>query len=181
MMRVRGGRWIVGKLTLALLALSSAGACFAVSQVDTFEFSDEVQERRYRALIDEFRCPKCLNTNLAGSDAPIAQDLRKVVYRLVVIEAKTDQEVRDYLQVRYGDFVLYDPPFNARTWYIWIVPIGLGLVGVFVILGLQRRMSGQRTVLDSGQQERLRSIVQGTPAADADSPTGEKNPEIKPG
>jgi cytochrome c-type biogenesis protein CcmH/NrfF len=77
--------------------------------------------------------------------------------------------------------VLYDPPFNARTWYIWIVPIGLGLFGVFVILGLQRRMSGQRTVLDSGQQERLRSIVQGVPAAEADSPTGEKNPEIKPG
>jgi cytochrome c-type biogenesis protein CcmH len=104
MILARPGRWIVGRLILALLALSSASACFAVSQIDTFEFSDEVQERRYRALIDEFRCPKCLNTNLAGSDAPIAQDLRKVVYRLVVIEAKADQEVRDYLQVRYGDF-----------------------------------------------------------------------------
>jgi cytochrome c-type biogenesis protein CcmH len=115
MILARPRRWIVGRFILALLALSSASTCFAVSQIDTFEFSDEVQERRYRALIDEFRCPKCLNTNLAGSDAPIAQDLRKVVYRLVVIEAKADQEVRDYLQARYGDFVLYDPPFNART------------------------------------------------------------------
>ncbi|MDG1703863.1 MAG: cytochrome c-type biogenesis protein CcmH [Pseudomonadales bacterium] len=179
MILARPGRWIVGRLILALLALSSASACFAVSQIDTFEFSDEVQERRYRALIDEFRCPKCLNTNLAGSDAPIAQDLRKVVYRLVVIEAKADQEVRDYLQVRYGDFVLYDPPFNARTWYIWVVPIGLGLLGVFVILGLQRRVTGQRTVLDSSQQARLRSIVQGTAAADADGTAGAKNPETK--
>jgi cytochrome c-type biogenesis protein CcmH len=179
MILARPGRWIVGRLILALLALSSASACFAVSQIDTFEFSDEVQERRYRALIDEFRCPKCLNTNLAGSDAPIAQDLRKVVYRLVVIEAKADQEVRDYLQVRYGDFVLYDPPFNARTWYIWVVPIGLGLLGVFVILGLQRRVTGQRTVLDSIQQARLRSIVEGTAAADADGTAGAKNPETK--
>jgi cytochrome c-type biogenesis protein CcmH len=179
MILARPGRWIVGRLILALLALSSASACFAVSQIDTFEFSDEVQERRYRALIDEFRCPKCLNTNLAGSDAPIAQDLRKVVYRLVVIEAKADQEVRDYLQVRYGDFVLYDPPFNARTWYIWVVPIGLGLLGVFVILGLQRRVTGQSTVLDSSQQARLRSIVQGTAAADADGTAGAKNPETK--
>ena len=179
MILARPGRWIVGRLILALLALSSASACFAVSQIDTFEFSDEVQERRYRALIDEFRCPKCLNTNLAGSDAPIAQDLRKVVYRLVVIEAKADQEVRDYLQVRYGDFVLYDPPFNARTWYIWVVPIGLGLLGVFVILGLQRRVTGQSTVLDSSQQARLRSIVQGTAVADADSTAGAKNPETK--
>lgn len=179
MILARPGRWIVGRLILALLALSSASACFAVSQIDTFEFSDEVQERRYRALIDEFRCPKCLNTNLAGSDAPIAQDLRKVVYRLVVIEAKADQEVRDYLQVRYGDFVLYDPPFNARTWYIWVVPIGLGLLGVFVILGLQRRVTGQSTVLDASQQARLRSIVQGTAAADADGTAGAKNPETK--
>ena len=179
MILARPGRWIVGRLILALLALSSASACFAVSQIDTFEFSDEVQERRYRVLIDEFRCPKCLNTNLAGSDAPIAQDLRKVVYRLVVIEAKADQEVRDYLQVRYGDFVLYDPPFNARTWYIWVVPIGLGLLGVFVILGLQRRVTGQRTVLDSSQQARLRSIVQGTAEADADGTAGAKNPETK--
>ena len=179
MILARPGRWIVGRLILALLALSSASACFAVSQIDTFEFSDEVQERRYRALIDEFRCPKCLNTNLAGSDAPIAQDLRKVVYRLVVIEAKADQEVRDYLQVRYGDFVLYDPPFNALTWYIWVVPIGLGLLGVFVILGLQRRVTGQSTVLDSSQQARLRSIVQGTAAADADGTAGAKNPETK--
>jgi cytochrome c-type biogenesis protein CcmH len=179
MILARPGRWIVGSLILALLALSSASACFAVSQIDTFEFSDEVQERRYRALIDEFRCPKCLNTNLAGSDAPIAQDLRKVVYRLVVIEAKADQEVRDYLQVRYGDFVLYDPPFNARTWYIWVVPIGLGLLGVFVILGLQRRVTGQSTVLDSSQQARLRSIVEGTAAADADGTAGAKNPETK--
>ena len=179
MILARPGRWIVGRLILALLALSSASACFAVSQIDTFEFSDEVQERRYRALIDEFRCPKCLNTNLAGSDAPIAQDLRKVVYRLVVIEAKADQEVRDYLHVRYWDFVLYDPPFNARTWYIWVVPIGLGLLGVFVILGLQRRVTGQRTVLDSSQQARLRSIVEGTAAADADGTAGAKNPETK--
>ena len=179
MILARPGRWIVGSLILALLALSSASACFAVSQIDTFEFSDEVQERRYRALIDEFRCPKCLNTNLAGSDAPIAQDLRKVVYRLVVIEAKADQEVRDYLQVRYGDFVIYDPPFNARTWYIWVVPIGLGLLGVFVILGLQRRVTGQSTVLDSSQQARLRSIVEGTAAADADGTAGAKNPETK--
>ena len=179
MILARPGRWIVGRLILALLALSSASACFAVSQIDTFEFSDEVQERRYRALIDEFRCPKCLNTNLAGSDAHIAQDLRKVVYRLVVIEAKADQEVRDYLQVRYGDFVLYDPPFNARTWYIWVVPIGLGLLGVFVILGLQRRVTGQSTVLDSSQQARLRSIVEGTAAADADGTAGAKNPETK--
>ena len=137
-------------------------ASFAASQIDTFAFNDEIQERRYRALIEEFRCPKCLNTNLAGSDAPIAQDLRKVVYRLVVTEELTDQQVRDYLQIRYGDFVLYAPPFNERTWYIWLVPMGLGLLGMFVVLRLQRRAACQHTELDAAAQARLQRIVQGT-------------------
>ncbi|MEL0048216.1 MAG: cytochrome c-type biogenesis protein [Gammaproteobacteria bacterium] len=175
----QSGRWILSQLTLVVLAWCSAGVCFAVSQIDTFVFSDEMQERRYRALIDEFRCPKCLNTNLAGSDAPIAQDLRKVVYRLVVLEEKTDQEVRDHLQVRYGDFVLYDPPFNARTWYIWVVPIGLASLGVCVLLGLHSRVSRRHTVLDSEQQARLRGIVQGQ-AVEAAAPADEQNPEMKP-
>ena len=129
----------------------------AASQIDTFSFTDEVQERRYRALIEEFRCPKCLNTNLAGSDAPIAQDLRKVVYRLVVTQGMSDQEVRDYLQARYGDFVLYDPPFNSKTWYIWLVPVALGVLAMFVLLRLVRGARSSTTVLNAQQQERLGS------------------------
>jgi|TARA_B100001057_G_scaffold56974_1_gene50510 cytochrome c-type biogenesis protein CcmH len=144
---------------LLLICLLPTGAVVAASQIDTFNFADEVQERRYRALIEEFRCPKCLNTNLAGSDAPIAQDLRKVVYRLVVIEGKREQEVRDYLQARYGDFVLYDPPFNGQTWYIWLVPIGLGLLAVFVLIRLLRGARWEATVLDEQQQARLQEIV----------------------
>ena len=147
-------RWLV-LVTLMIPAASS----LAVSQIDTFEFADEIEQRRYRALIEEFRCPKCLNTNLAGSDAPIAQDLRKTVYRLVVIEAMSDQQVRDYLQTRYGDFVLYDPPFNARTWYIWLVPIALALLALLVLLRMQRAGQRAATVLDAGQQAKLQDIM----------------------
>jgi cytochrome c-type biogenesis protein CcmH len=147
-------RWLV-VVTLMIPAASA----LAVSQIDTFEFADEIEQRRYRALIEEFRCPKCLNTNLAGSDAPIAQDLRKTVYRLVVIEAMSDQQVRDYLQTRYGDFVLYDPPFNARTWYIWLVPIALALLALLVLLRMQRAGQRAATVLDAGQQAKLQNIM----------------------
>ena len=59
-----------------LLVLLPASVALGASQIDTFQFADDVEKRRYQALIDELRCPKCLNTNLAGSDAPIAQDLR---------------------------------------------------------------------------------------------------------
>jgi cytochrome c-type biogenesis protein CcmH len=147
---------------LVFVCALPTGAAMAASQIDTFSFTDEVQERRYRALIEEFRCPKCLNTNLAGSDAPIAQDLRKVVYRLVVTQGMSDQEVRDYLQARYGDFVLYDPPFNSKTWYIWLVPIVLGIFALFVLLRLVRGARSSATVLSAQQQERLQEIVGNT-------------------
>ena len=91
----------------------------AASTVDVLTFESEQQQRRYKALIDEFRCPKCLNTNLSGSDAPIALDLRRSVYRLVR-DGHTDQYIRDFLQQRYGDFVLYKPPFSGRTAFIWL-------------------------------------------------------------
>jgi cytochrome c-type biogenesis protein CcmH/NrfF len=81
------------------------------------------------------------------------------VYRLVVIEAMSDQQVRDYLQTRYGDFVLYDPPFNARTWYIWLVPIALALLALLVLLRMQRAGQRAATVLDAGQQAKLQDIM----------------------
>ena len=142
-----------------VLVLLPASVALGASQIDTFQFADDVEKRRYQALIEELRCPKCLNTTLAGSDAPIAQDLRKTVYRLVAVEGLSDQEVRDYLQARYGDFVLYHPPFNARTWYIWLVPIGLGLLALFVLYRLQQSARGQHTGLDDEQQKRLQNIV----------------------
>jgi cytochrome c-type biogenesis protein CcmH len=145
--------------TWLLLALLPTSVALGASQIDTFQFADDVEKRRYRALIEEFRCPKCLNTNLAGSDAPIAQDLRKTVYRLVAIDGMSDQEVRDYLQARYGDFVLYDPPFNTRTWYIWLVPIGLSLLALFVLYRLQRGARVEHAGLDAEQQRRLQKIV----------------------
>ena len=147
---------------LVVACVLPIGTVIGASQIDTFSFTDETQERRYRALIEEFRCPKCLNTNLAGSDAPIAQDLRKVVYRLVVTQGMSDQKVRDYLQARYGDFVLYDPPFNSKTWYIWLVPIALGVLAMFVLLRLVRGARSSATVLNAQQQERLQEILGNT-------------------
>jgi cytochrome c-type biogenesis protein CcmH len=159
MTRAFGIRAVFVRLGLLVWLLGQASAVFSASQIDTFEFASAVEERRFKALIQEFRCPKCLNTNLAGSDAPIAQDLRKVVYRLVVTEGMTDQEVRDYLQARYGDFVLYNPPFTSRTWYIWIVPLALGGLGLLVLLRLRRSVPKHTGGLGPSEQARLKRIV----------------------
>lgn len=130
----RAARW-----PIALLLLLAASVAGAASPVDLFEFDSAAQQARYRALIDELRCPKCLNTNLSGSDAPIAQDLRRTVHRLMTEEAMSDAEIRDFLQQRYGDFVLYDPPFRPDTWVLWLTPAMFALIGLAVLWRMLRR------------------------------------------
>ncbi len=144
-----------------LLAICSAVSAWAATPVDVYHFDTQEQEARYKALIEEFRCPKCLNTNLAGSDAPIAQDMRRTVHDLVVGEGFSDQQVRDYLRERYGDFVLYDPPFEPRTYAIWLVPIGLGLLGmVAIFLLVSRARQPAEHSLDAADRKRIEALLQ---------------------
>jgi len=122
---------------LALIVALWPAVAFCASAIDAFEFDDAAQAERYEALVDELRCPKCLNTNLAGSDAPIAADLRALVYRKVR-DGESDEAIRDYLQTRYGDFVLYDPPKRADTALLWLLPALLLIVGIVAIARIVR-------------------------------------------
>lgn len=142
---------------VAVLLLSFGPPARAAAQVDIYQFPDSQTELRYRGLIDEFRCPKCLNTNLAGSDAPIARDLRRTVHRLVVTEGFTDDQVRDFLQERYGDFVLYSPPFKPGTWILWLAPLGFVLFGAIILLRTVRHQGA--VPLNESEQRRLAAIV----------------------
>jgi cytochrome c-type biogenesis protein CcmH len=141
----------------AIAALLGASVALGAGQVDVYEFPDEAIETRYRALIREFRCPKCLNTNLAGSDAPIAKDLRRTVRRLVVADGMGDAEIRRYLQDRYGDFVLYDPPFRPDTWILWITPGVLVVIGAAVLIRVLRRPAPEP--LAEADRARVRTIL----------------------
>ena len=122
----------LGSLLLIALVLCPLPG-LAATPVDIYQFDSAEQESRYRALIDEFRCPKCLNTNLSGSDAPIAQDLRRTIHRLLVTDGRSDQEIRDFLQERYGDFVLYRPPVQKNTYLLWVAPLVLLLIGALIL------------------------------------------------
>lgn len=148
--------WVLAG-TAGLSGVLCAGAARAAGPVDAYEFPSAEIEARYRALIDEFRCPKCLNTNLSGSDAPIAKDLRGTVRRLLVDEGMSDQEVRDYLQARYGDFVLYDPPFKPGTWVLWLAPVVFGLVGLLVLYRVLRPRPP--VALSAADQARIRALL----------------------
>jgi cytochrome c-type biogenesis protein CcmH len=142
-----------------LLLACSPGSVIAATPVDIYEFASPAQEARYRALIDEFRCPKCLNTNLSGSDAPIAQDLRRTVHRLLVVEGKSDDEIRDFLQQRYGDFVLYNPPLRPGTLILWGAPVFFALIGLLVLWRVLRQ-SNRAVQLSDSDEARIAEIVE---------------------
>ncbi|HHF2974552.1 TPA: heme lyase NrfEFG subunit NrfF [Vibrio diabolicus] len=98
--------------------------------VDLFEFHSVELQQRANALAKALRCPQCQNQNLVESNAQAAKDLRLKVYSMVN-EGSTDQEVKDYLVQRYGNIVLYQPPFNYSTGALWIFPL---LLLIFFIL-----------------------------------------------
>ena len=107
------------KLASLLIACLFSIASFAA--IDVYDFDSVQQEAQYRGLIEELRCPKCQNQNLAGSDAPIAQDLKQKTYDLVK-DGRSDGEIRAYMQERYGDFISYKPPVRPSTWILWFFP-----------------------------------------------------------
>ncbi|MEM1231779.1 MAG: cytochrome c-type biogenesis protein [Pseudomonadota bacterium] len=150
----------VMKASLLWLLLQALVPAHAADPVDVYRFDSPAEEARYRALIAEFRCPKCLNTNLLGSDAPIAQDLRRTVHRLAIAEGRSDREVRDYLQERYGDFVLYSPPVRPGTYLLWFGPAVLLLVALWALRRTIRLAGAQQVELSSAERDRVKALLE---------------------
>ncbi len=90
---------------------------------------DPAVEARLKVLSTELRCLVCQNQTLADSSAPLAEDLRKEIRELIA-KGMTDQEVIDYLVVRYGDFVRYRPPLKSQTILLWAGPAILLMAGL---------------------------------------------------
>jgi cytochrome c-type biogenesis protein CcmH len=82
----------------------------------------------------------CQNQSLADSDAMIAQDLRREVFQLMQ-DGKTDQEIKDFLAERYTNFVLYNPPLDARNALLWLSPVALLLIGGITVFVIVRKRS----------------------------------------
>lgn len=159
-------------LLCALLgALLSTTAGPARAAIDIQAFESEAQEARYKALIDELRCPKCLNTNLSGSDSPIASDLRQTVARMVR-EGRSEDEIRDYLLSRYGDFILYRPRLTTGTLLLWFGPGALLVLGLGVIVVMVRRQLRRvdDETLSDDEAERLAALQARAGATDEPPP-----------
>lgn len=114
-------------------------------------FEDPEQQARYELLIKDLRCLVCQNQSIADSNATLASDLRREV-REMMIAGQSDQQIRDFMTARYGDFVLYRPPVSPRTWLLWSAPVLLLLAGLgiaaMVVMRRTRAASANPAALD---------------------------------
>ena len=137
-----------------LLSLSISEAA-----VEVKTFATPQQELRYKKLIEELRCLVCQNQNLAGSDAGLAQDLRKQVYKMINA-GNSDEEILDFMVTRYGDFVLYRPPFKATTFLLWIGPFIILAIGMLVLIRfIRQRKNVVVTTLSNDDKEKLKQLL----------------------
>lgn len=119
------------------LNLSQAGVEFR-------QFDKAELEARYNVLTDELRCLVCQNQNLKGSNSDLAKDMRDKVYDMIKA-GKTNQEIVDFMVARYGDFVLYKPPFKSTTLLLWLGPLLFFIIALISVI----RIVKQRNKLDS--------------------------------
>lgn len=111
-----------------------------IAAVAPVALGDPSQEARAQSLDQEIRCVQCENEPIAQSTAEIAVDMRALV-RERIAAGDSDSQIRDFFRQRYGDFVLFRPPFDARTWALWAAPLLLGGAGLAVMLAGRRRRS----------------------------------------
>lgn len=148
------------KQMFAFLILCFSSVYAFSSPVDTYQFKDEVTKDRYQDLVKELRCPKCQNQNLADSNSQIAVDLRAQVYDMLNAD-KSDGEIVNYMVERYGDFVLYRPQISGLTYILWYGPLGLLLMGGFIMFLVLRKKPNEEAEikLSAEQQQKLQQFL----------------------
>ncbi|MBK5539855.1 cytochrome c-type biogenesis protein CcmH [Pseudomonas sp. TH05] len=151
------------KRWFAALVLGLGMASVAQAAIDTYEFANDAERERFRELTKELRCPKCQNQDIADSNAPIAADLRKEIFRMLG-EGKDNQQIIDFMVDRYGDFVRYKPALTGKTALLWFGPAGLLLGGVVIIAVIVRRRRAERTdspnTLSAEERQRLDHLLE---------------------
>lgn len=120
--------------------------------------ADAAQEARARALFQEVRCVVCQHESIADSPAGIAADMRRLV-REEVSAGKTDDQVRQDLVRRWGDYILFRPPFRLSTLLLWLGPFVMVLGGAFVLWRRRSRRTEPVAPLSEDEERRLADLL----------------------
>ena len=144
-------------LFAGLLLISGFAGATALS---SYSFEGKAEEQAFRELTAKIRCLVCQNQSLADSDAELANDLRREVYALWK-EQKSEDEIVDFLVSRYGDFVLYDPPFKPSTYILWFGPFFLFAIGGYVLSrALKGKTEDKEAELTEEDKQRLKTLLE---------------------
>ena len=144
---------ILGGMLLFLFILSSQATIVA------FKFDDAEKEARFKQFSEELRCLVCQNQSLADSNAELAMDLRRELYKMIQNGA-SDDEIINFMVDRYGDFVLYKPPVKPVTWMLWFGPFVLVVIGLIILVRVIRNTGKQEdTELTAEEQKQLDALL----------------------
>jgi cytochrome c-type biogenesis protein CcmH len=157
--------------------------CFSsFAAIEVHEFDNEVDRTRYQTFIDEMRCPKCQNQNLAGTNSPIAEDLRRELV-FMIKDGKSDKEIVDFMVERYGEFILYRPRLSPATLLLWGAPVFLLVFGVILLLVIVRKRRRLDVAVDAGlssvERERLASLLDSSPDKKTSENSNKKSKQEK--
>lgn len=148
---------LIRSLAAILLLLFSVDAM--AGGIELREFDDPVMEKRYRDLTASMRCPLCENQAIDDSDAPISADMRDRVYMLLQ-DDRSDIEIVDHMVQRFGDYILYNPRLENRTYLLWGLPIALVLLGALVVVLMVRaRRNASAKALSAEERARLDALI----------------------
>jgi len=127
--------------------------------IETFKFESAETEKIFHKLSEELRCLVCQNQNIAESNADLAKDLRLEIYTMLS-EGKTEDEIVDFMVQRYGDYVLYRPPFKPMTWLLWAGPIIIFFIGlIFVVRFMKSQgVAAEPDSLSKEDVERIKNL-----------------------
>lgn len=130
------------RTTIPIMFAAMVLALFAplATAIDTTQLPDESLQARYEALTHELRCVQCQNQSIADSPVGLASDLRREV-RDLLVAGRSDDEIRDFMVARYGDFILFKPRLTARSAWLWGLPGVLLLIGGIVAWRIVRQRS----------------------------------------
>jgi len=144
---------------LFLLFLLSLTTAASAAPVETFKFESAETEKVFHKLSEELRCLVCQNQNIAESNAGLAKDLRLEIYTMLS-QGKTEDEIVEFMVERYGDYVLYRPPFKPMTWLLWFGPAIAFFFGLFFVVRFIKSQSANVHAESLSEEEmgRIKSL-----------------------
>lgn len=141
------------------IALIVTLSWLSINADEVLEFESTEQAERYRGLIHELRCPKCLNQSIADSDAGISEDLRNIVYEKMMA-GQSNEEIKSFLKQRYGDFILYEPETKGANLILWFGPALFLLVAfIWLLLRIKSNAANDEANLSTEEADKLKQLL----------------------